>query len=213
MLKEFLMTKNSVRKVLVVESSPNGEKSLSKKGTHLVLDALKKRFENIEIKVRDLQKNSVPHLKPELIEAMFTKSEMRSPEMLQTLKLSDELTDELLWADEIIVATPMWNFSVPSVLKAWVDHVSRSGKTFSFTDKGLVGIAAGRKAYVVVASGSVFSEGAFASFDALTPFVKAFFGFIGIPDVHVIRVEGVNDPNNHHNALLKASNSVNSIFV
>ncbi|MCK6594110.1 MAG: NAD(P)H-dependent oxidoreductase [Bacteriovoracaceae bacterium] len=207
------MSSSPQRKVLVIEASPNGEQSLSKKGTLLVIDALKMRFENIEIKVRDLQQNPVPHLKPELIQAMFTKAEMRSTDMLQTLKLSEELTDELLWADEIIIATPMWNFSVPSVLKAWVDHVSRAGKTFSFTDEGLIGLAAGRKAYVVVASGSVFSEGAFASFDALSPFVKAFFGFIGIPDVHIIRVEGVNDPNNHHNALSKASDTVNSIFV
>lgn len=207
------MSVDSKRKVLIIEASPNGEQSLSKKGTQLVLDALTKRYGVLDLKVRDLQQNPVPHLRPELIQAMFTKADLRSIEMLQTLKLSDELTDELLWAEEIVIATPMWNFSVPSVLKAWVDHVSRAGKTFSFTENGLVGLAAGRKAYVVVASGSVFSEGPFATFDALSPFVKAFFGFIGIPDVHVIRVEGVNDPNNHQNALAKASDSVNSLFA
>lgn len=143
---------------------------------------------------------------------MFTKEDMRTSDMVEALKLSDELTNELLWADEVILSTPMWNFSVPSVLKAWVDHVSRAGKTFSFTEKGLVGHAAGRPVYVVVASGSVFSEGAFASFDALTSFVKSWFGFIGITDVHIVRVEGVNDPNNHALALQKAQESVNSIF-
>lgn len=206
------MSNNVLRKVLVVEASPNGELSQSKKGTRLVIDALKKRYSNLEIKTRDLQANPVPHLKPELIQAMFTKEDMRTSDMVEALKLSDELTNELLWADEVILSTPMWNFSVPSVLKAWVDHVSRAGKTFSFTEKGLVGHAAGRPVYVVVASGSVFSEGAFASFDALTPFVKSWFGFIGITDVHIVRVEGVNDPNNHALALQKAQESVNSIF-
>lgn len=206
------MSNNVLRKVLVVEASPNGEQSQSKKGTKLVLDALRKTYANLEIRTRDLQTNPVPHLKGELIQAMFTKEDMRTNEMVESLKLSDELTDELLWADEIILATPMWNFSVPSVLKAWVDHVSRAGKTFSFTEKGLVGLAAGRPVYVVVASGSVFSEGVFASFDALTPFVKSWFAFIGITDVHIIRVEGLNDPNNHMRSFEKAQASVDSIF-
>ena len=206
------MSNNAVRKVLVVEASPSGELSHSKKGLKLVIDGLKKRYQNLEIKHRDLQKNPVPHLNPAIIQAMFTKEDVRSKEMQDTLKLSDELTDELLWADEIAIATPMWNFSVPSVLKAWVDHISRAGKTFSFTENGLVGLAKGRPVYVIVASGSVFSEGPFAAYDALTPFVKSFFGFIGITDVHMVRVEGVNDPNNHANALQKAQESVNSIF-
>lgn len=206
------MSNSNIRKVLVVEASPSGEFSHSKKGLKLVIDGLKKRYPNLEIKNRDLQKNPVPHLDPATIQAMFTKEDVRTKEMQDTLKLSDELTDELLWADEIVIATPMWNFSVPSVLKAWVDHISRAGKTFSFTENGLVGLAKGRSLYVIAASGSVFSEGPFASYDALTPFIKSFFGFIGITDVHMIRVEGVNDPNNHANALRKAQERVNSIF-
>ncbi len=203
----------SQKKILIVETSPNGESSQSKNGAKILIRELKKKYSDLEIKVRDLDKNPVPHLNGEVIQAMFTKENERSIDQKNLLKLSDELTDELLWAEEIIIATPMWNFSVPSVLKSWVDHVSRAGKTFSFTENGLVGLASGRKVYVVVSSGSVFSEGSFASFDALAPFVKSFFGFIGMSDVNLIRFEGLNDPNNQANAFSKGENAIKSILA
>jgi FMN-dependent NADH-azoreductase len=75
-----------------------------------------------------------------------------------------------------------------------VDHVSRAGKTFSYGPQGLVGLAAGKKVFIITSSGSVFSEGPFASYDMLVPYLKTFLGFIGITDVTIIRAEGVNDP-------------------
>ena len=202
-----------MKKVLIIESSPNGENSISRKVSEGLISKIKAvSSSQVEIKTRDLILSPVPHLDGLSIEAFFTPLENRSPELKQAIALSETLTDELLWADEIVLSVPMWNFGVPSVVKAWIDHVSRAGRTFSFGENGLVGLAGGRKVHLIVASGSIFSQGPFATFDQLVPFIKTFFAFIGITDVNVIRAEGVNDPKNKDLVLTKALEQIeNSI--
>ncbi len=200
-----------MKKILVIEASPNGESSVSKKGTKLLLNKLGLVHTNVEIKTRDLNLNPIPHLTGEAIQAFFTPPENRTDALKSAIVLSDLLTDELLWADEIVLSVPMWNFGVPSVVKAWIDHVSRAGRTFSFTESGLVGLAAGRRVHLVVASGSVFSSGNFAAFDMLVPYVKTFFGFIGITDVNVFRIEGVNDPSAKDLAFKKVEEQISAL--
>ena len=102
----------------------------------------------------------------------------------------------------------MWNFGLPSVLKAWIDHFIRAGVTFAFTSEGLKGLAAGKKVYLIQSSGSVFSIGPFSSLDALTLGVKAPLAFIGITDFNLIRVEGTNDPATKENAIANALSSL-----
>lgn len=193
-----------MKKLLVIESSPNGSFSISRQVTEKLVGHLKNKYQNVEIKSLDLNSHPVPHLTGTTVSAMFTPAENRTNEQKDAIILSDKLTDDFLWADEIILSVPMWNFGVPSVVKAYIDHISRAGRTFKFGPNGLEGLAAGRKVYLVVASGSVFSEGPFAAFDQLAPYLKTFFGFIGITDVTVIRAEGVNDPINKDHAVKKA---------
>jgi FMN-dependent NADH-azoreductase len=201
----------SMKKILVIESSPNGAYSVSRKVSETLINKLKLvNQNNLEIKVRDLNESPVPHLSGQAIQAFFTPPENRTPDLNQAAELSDLLTDELLWADEIILSVPMWNFGVPSVVKAWIDHVSRAGKTFSFGPSGLVGLASGRKVYLIVASGSVFSEGPYALYDQLAPYLKTFFGFIGINDVHLIRAEGLNDSAHRELAIEKANAQIDT---
>ncbi len=198
-----------MKKLLIIESSPNGDHSISRKVSEGLVAKIKAVSSNqLEIRSRDLIASPVPHLGGLAIQAFFTPLENRTPELNKAAELSDTLTDELLWADEIVLSVPMWNFGVPSVVKAWIDHVSRAGKTFSFGEKGLVGLAGGRKVHLIVASGSVFSEGPFAAYDQLVPYIKTFFGFIGISEVNVIRAEGVNDPANKDKAISKALNQI-----
>ena len=202
-----------MKKLLVIESSPNGAFSISRKVSENLLNKLKDKYKNnVEIRTRDLNTSPVPHLSGTTVQAFFTPAEALTPELSKAKELSDTLTDELLWADEIILSVPMWNFGIPSVVKAWIDHVSRAGKTFSFGPNGLVGLASGRTVHLVVASGSVFSEGPFAPYDQLAPYIKTFFGFIGITDINVIRAEGVNDPANKDNAIAKANAQIDAII-
>lgn len=187
-------------KVLLVTVSPNGDQSASRSVANKLLEKLKPS----KIITRDLDKEPLPHLSAQDVGAAFTPADARSPEQVNILKRSDALVDELLETDSLVIATPMWNFGAPSVLKAWIDHVVRAGRTFAFTENGLVGHAAGKKAYLIMSSGSVFSSGPFAAMDGLSLGIKAFLSFIGITDVEVIRVEGTNDPKTKDDALNNA---------
>ncbi|WP_028100499.1 FMN-dependent NADH-azoreductase [Pseudoduganella violaceinigra] len=140
---------------------------------------------------RDLASNPVPHLTEQMMGAFFTPADARNAEQAQTVKLSDALVDELIAADVIVIGAPMYNFSVPSSLKAWIDHVARVGRTFQYTANGPQGLLKDKKVYVFTASGGAYSEGAAAAFDHLTTFLRTVLGFIGLTDVQFIRAEGV----------------------
>jgi FMN-dependent NADH-azoreductase len=104
---------------------------------------------------------------------------------------SDHLIDELFAADVVVMAVPMHNFGPPSTLKAWFDHIARAGRTFAYSDKGREGLLKGKKAIVVLARGGVYSDGPAKALDFQEPYVRSMLDFIGITDVHVVRVEGV----------------------
>ncbi len=110
--------------------------------------------------------------------------------MREALRLSDQLTEEVLSSDLLLIASPMWNFGLPSSLKAWVDHIVRPGKTFRYTGDGAEGLALRKKAILVLASGGVFSEGPWKSWDTAEPYLRLVLGFIGITDVQTVRAEG-----------------------
>jgi FMN-dependent NADH-azoreductase len=180
-------------KVLLIETSPRGSESLSRKAGRLLLEQLRKKAA-IEVIERDLSKEPLPHVDALAISAFFTPPPQLTSEQKTALKLSDRLVEEVLTADILIISTPMWNFGVPSSLKAWIDHIVRAGKTFQFGPNGLEGLLKGKKVYVIVSSGSVYTSGAFQAYDVLTPYFKTVFGFMGVLDVELVRVEGTNSP-------------------
>jgi len=105
--------------------------------------------------------------------------------------LSDLLIAELSAADVLVLAVPMYNFGLPSTLKAWIDHVVRAGRTFGYSPNGVEGLVKGKKAILVLARGGVYSEGPYKPFDFQEPYLRAVLGFIGITDVEVVDVAGV----------------------
>ena len=145
------------------------------------------------------------------ISAFFTPAETHSPEQKAAIKLSDEKVEELLASDIVVISTPMWNFGVPSVLKAWFDHISRAGKTFKYTSEGLKGLLGGKKVFVVVSSGSVFSEGLYASMDQLSPWIRTTFNFLGVSDLEIIRVEGTNTSEAAATAIARAKARIDQL--
>ena len=201
-----------MEKILVIQSSPRQEQSTSRKVSQTFINELKNKNPKVEIKVRDLTSTPPPHLDITTINSFYTPVENRSPEAAKAVELSDTLTDELLASDTIVLVTPMWNFGLPSVVKAWIDHVSRAGKTFSYTPEGIVGLAKGKKVYVISSSGSVFSEGPYKSYDMLEPYLRTFFGFIGITDLTMIRAEGIRGPAEEELALVKTAKEIKTIL-
>jgi FMN-dependent NADH-azoreductase len=122
---------------------------------------------------------------------MTTHDRVEAESLKGALHLSNQLTEELLSSDLLVVASPMWNFGIPSSLKAWIDHVVRAGKTFNYEGAGVEGLAKGKKAILVLASGGVFSDG---PWDTVEPYLRQILGFIGIDDVQTVRAEGMNVP-------------------
>jgi FMN-dependent NADH-azoreductase len=141
-----------------------------------------------DVIVRDVDREAVPHLDAERFGAFLAKAEDRTPAQQAVVDYSDTLIDELKRADVIVLGLPMYNFGVPSVLKAYFDHVARAGVTFRYTEKGPVGLLTGKKAYVFAARGGLYAG---TPRDTQTAYVRDFLGFIGISNVEFVYAEGL----------------------
>lgn len=135
---------------------------------------------------RDLAAEPVPHLDLEAFQAFLTAPQERSPSQQQAAAYSEALIDELKSADVIVMGVPMYNFSVPSVLRAYFDRIARAGLTFRYTNDGPEGLVRGKKAYVFITRGGLHGEE-----HSQTQYIRQFLGFIGITDVDVTHAEGL----------------------
>jgi len=148
----------------------------------------KKRNAGAAVIKRDLAKEPVPHLTAERFQAFITKPEDRTAEQRAEAAYSDALIDELKRADVVVLGVPLYNFDVPSTLKAYFDHIGRAGVTFRYTDKGPVGLLTGKKVYIFAARGGVYAG---KPADTQTTYLKNFLGLIGITDVEFVYAEGI----------------------
>jgi FMN-dependent NADH-azoreductase len=171
-------------KLLVVETSARGEQSISRTMTRRFIAQWQAAHPHGEIVDRDLTKTDLPFVTAPWLQAYFTPPEQHSPEMEEELRLSDELVGEILAADHIVIATPVYNYNVPAALKAWVDHIVRKGLTLGFDGSGLV---TGKTATLLLASGGVYTEGSpIRDRDIATQYLRLILGVIGITDVTVV---------------------------
>jgi FMN-dependent NADH-azoreductase len=137
---------------------------------------------------RDLAANPVPHLTAERFGAFLAKPEERTPEQHSVAAYSDALIDELRRADVVVIGLPMYNFGVPSTLKAYFDHVARAGVTFSYTEKGPLGLLKGKQVYVFATRGGAYAG---TPLDTQTSYVRDFLRFLGMDDVEFVYAEGL----------------------
>jgi len=138
--------------------------------------------------VRDLAKEPVPHLDAARFGAFLAKPEERTPAQQAVVDYSDALIGELKRADVVVLGLPMYNFGVPSTLKAYFDHVARVGETFKYTEKGPVGLQTGKKVYVFAARGGMYAG---TPNDTQTPFIRTFLSFLGMSDIEFVYAEGL----------------------
>ena len=155
---------------------------------------------------RDLAANPVPHLDGARFMAFLAKPEERSAEQQAVVDFSDALIAELRAADVIVIGLPMYNFGIPSQLKAYFDHLARAGVTFRYTANGPEGLVTGKKAYVLAARGGVYAG---TPKDSQTAYVRDFLAFIGITDVEFVYAEGLNmGDESKHAALARAHQAI-----
>ena len=175
-------------KILELNAAARYDGSTSRELVADLVAALEDRFGNTEITRRDLAKG-LPFIDEEWVTANFTSDEERNDHHRRVLAQSDELVAELQNADVLVIGSPIYNFSVPSVLKAWIDMVARARLTFRYTETGPKGLLEGKKAYIVVPSGGVAMG---SDVDFATPYLRHALAFLGITDVEFIGAKGAD---------------------
>jgi FMN-dependent NADH-azoreductase len=181
------MQTNEIR-VLEVSASARSGQSASRELTRDLINALDDRYGNVQTVRRDLS-DGIPFVDEAWIEANFTPAESRTDKHHVALEFSDSLVAELKSADVLVIGVPLYNFSIPAALKAWIDMIARARLTFEYTDSGPKGLLEGKKAYLVVATGGVPAG---SPVDFATPYLKHALGFIGITDVEIIAADRLN---------------------
>lgn len=202
-----------MKQILLIEASPRGPQSASRSVAETLVARLADLYPSVPLKRRDLASEPPPPLDAVTLQVLSTKDPAEAERLKAAARLSDQLTDELLASDLLVIATPMWNFGIPSVLKAWIDLVVRPGRTFRYAGEGVLGQATGKRAILVLASGGVFSEGPWRSWDFVEPYLRQILGFIGIEDVQTVRVEGTNIPGVADSAVSKANAAVTELVL
>jgi FMN-dependent NADH-azoreductase len=138
--------------------------------------------------IRDLTHRPIPHLDETTLTGFFTPAEQRTPEQQAAVRLSNELVAELQAADVVVLGVPMYNFGIPSTLKAWVDHVARAGITFKYTENGPLGLVQGKQVFVLAARGGVHRD---TPRDTQTAYLRNVLEFLGMTDVRFVYAEGL----------------------
>jgi FMN-dependent NADH-azoreductase len=192
--------------ILTINASSNPLASTTRKLSQQVHDLLTAQHEQLNVVERDVS-SDMPLINSAWIGAAYTPAADRSPEQHALLAFSDALIEELKNADQIIIATPMYNFSVPAGLKAWIDLVARAGETFQYTAEGPQGLLENKPVTLIISTGGVAIGSAM---DFVSAYLKQVLGFIGLTDIRVISAEGMNI--SAEDSLQRANDQIQQIF-
>ncbi len=178
-------------KILQINSSVRGENSYSTQLANSLVErlvAVGRSVDETEVAVRDLGRSPHPLLDGATLQALFTVTELRTPEQAARVALDDALIEEIQSADIVVLGVPMYNFGVPAQLKNWIDAISRAQVTFRYTEHGPEGLILGKKVYVVLTRGGLYRD---TPNDTQTPYLQILLGFLGMNDVQFIYAEGL----------------------
>ena len=195
-----------MKTILQLNSSIFSDDGQSSKLANDFAQALRAHEPDAKLIVRDLAREPVPHLSADGFKAFVTPAAQRTAGQQAVVDYSDALIEELKQADVIVLGLPMYNFGVPSMLKAYFDHVARAGVTFKYTETGPIGLLENKTVYIVAARGGVYQG---TSRDTQTHYVSNFLNFIGISEIEFVYAEGLNmGTSNQQTALSKARSEI-----
>ena len=197
-----------MKHILHLKSSLQGAQSYSIKLGNAVIEKIQDKYPGSTVDELNLVDVEMPHLNPNTLRAFFTPGDQLTDGEKEPLHFSDDLVKQLFAADIIVIGAPLINFTIHSSLKAWIDHVTRPGVTFGYNENGPVGMVTGKKVYVAMSSGGVYSQGPGKANDFVAPYLKAFLGFLGMTDLTVFRAEGLKVPGVKELAMDKALESI-----
>ena len=177
--------------LLHIDSSPLYGRSVSRQLTEAFVAQWKSSHPDGTVVDRDLNGTSIPPINAEWVGAVYTPEGARTPHQKELLSLSDSLLAELEQADEYVFGVPMHNFGVPSVLKLWIDQITRVERTFSYADGTPKGLIIGKRATFIIATGGIYdAQTQMASFNFVEPYLRSLFGFLGLTDVTFLTAGG-----------------------
>ena len=176
------------RRILRIDASGRYEGSVSRQLTDRLIDHLVTQNPNAQVITRDLAQSDLPFVNDTMIGGFYIPDEERTPEQRAELAFSNGLVEELRGAGTIVIGVPIYNFGVPASLKAYIDLIVRFGLTVGPSERGLVGLLNGQKAYLVVTTGGTPVD---SNADFATPYLRHALGFIGIKEIKVITADGL----------------------
>lgn len=178
-------------RILRIDSSSRIEGSHSRELADYFQATWLKKNPHDQVIIRDVIQNPCPHISDTTIAGFYTPEEQQTETMKSAIALSNELIDELQAADVLLLSVPMYNFSIPSALKAWVDQIVRIGRTFAYDGTNFTGLVTIKRAYVICAYGaSGYTDGgAFSSINFLEPYLKGLLSFLGIQDIQFFNLQ------------------------
>jgi FMN-dependent NADH-azoreductase len=182
-------------KLLHIDASALGSHSVSRGLTQSIVAELTRAEPGYTVSYRDLAVEPLGHWSPV--------ADANDPSSL----LGQALLEEFLAADTIVIGAPMYNFGIPSQLKAWIDRIAVAGKTFQYTANGPEGLAKGKRVIIASSRGGIYSAGPAAGLDFQEPYLRAVLGFLGITDIEFIRAEGVNMSAEHKTQVVEAAHA------
>ena len=199
--------------ILHIDSSASdGETSHSRRLSAELVAKLRAANPGATVAYRDVVKERLPHVDMTIRQA-WTPEGAKDAGLSETATRSKAMVDELKAADVVVIGSPMYNFTVPSTLKSWIDHVAIAGQTFQYTAEGPKGLLTG-KAYLALSSGGIYSQGAFAANEHLATYLTAILNFLGIRQVEVVRAEGIAyGPDQDKAAMASAKERIGSLVA
>lgn len=178
-------------KLLHIQSSPNLTSSVSRQLSDEFVAAFTASHPEFEVDRLDLARDPLPHWGPDAISGFMTPESERTPVQQAAVDISERLIRQVEDAKILVIGVPMYNMSIPTQLKSWVDYMTRAGRTFRFTGQGQYkGLIWGKKVFVILSRGGDYSQAPQSSFDFQEPLFRANLGLLGIVDVSFIRAEG-----------------------
>ncbi len=179
--------------LLHIDSSILGDHSVSRKVSSAVVEKLRHQHPQLEVVYRDVAADPVPAVSGLTLSAAFVPADQHSPALQQDLAQGTAVVDEFLAADIVVIGAPMYNFTIPVQLKAWVDRVAVAGKTFRYTAAGVEGLAGNKRVILASAQGGHYdADGPRAALEHQESYLRSILGFLGISHIDVVRAAGVN---------------------
>ena len=197
-----------MKHILHLKSSLLGTASASIKLGQTIVEKIQEKYPGSTLEELNLVEINIPHLTPAVLRTFFIPTDQLTEEEKQSIRFSDDLIKQLLAADIIVIGAPLINFTIHTSLKAWIDHITRAGITFGYGENGPVGKVTGKKVYVAMSSGGIYSEGPGKVNDFVAPYLKAFLAFLGMTNLTVFRAEGLKVPGAKEQAMEKAIDSI-----